>query len=292
MPQHHAAEATRRRAHAALIAAALAGCGVPGSGGLDAPRRAAPASDARATADRPDDDAGRQVHVYYVVPADGVDRQLDLDGTLARTVAAWNGWLAAQSGGPRLRLDTAGGALDITFVRLASTDAAIAGDGVYVRDRLERELRATGVLTAGKLAAVYYDGTSTVACGGGPWPPGLVGQVAALYLRGAPPGAPACDTNRFSPDGVAVGYLELALLHELFHALGAAPACAPHQTRSGHTSDGPTDLMYAGDEPWQPSALDLGRDDYWGHGRADCLDLATSAFVEPTPPAATLPPGW
>jgi len=48
---------------------------------------------------------------------------------------------------------------------------------------------------------------------------------------------------------------------------------------SGHVSDDPTDLKYAGTQPWQPSKLDVGRDDYHGHGKAGCLDLQTSAYL-------------
>ena len=58
-------------------------------------------------------------------------------------------------------------------------------------------------------------------------PPELVGKVAAIYLRGTPPGAPACATNALSADGVAMGYFEYAMIHELFHGLGAVPTCAP-----------------------------------------------------------------
>jgi hypothetical protein len=82
------------------------------------------------------------------------------------------------------------------------------------------------------------------------------------------------------------------MLHELFHALGGAPACAPSQTLSGHVSDSPTDLMYAGPEPWHPAVVDVGHDDYWGHGRSDCLDLSHSALLVPTPRSPVLPAGW
>jgi len=297
---------------AAILAILAAGCGSVRDTALDAPPpvldappdTAPPALDAapatpdaevagRALVDRADDDAGApQVHVLYVIPSDGDDRRLDVDGTLARSVSAWNGWLATRTGGVRLRLDTAGGALDVTFARLPSTAAALAAEGAYIRDRIERELAVAGHIKPDKLAAVYYDGATPYSCGGGPWPPTLIGKVAALYLRGAPAGATPCGDNPISPDGTAAGYLELAMLHEVFHALGGAPACAPSQTLSGHVSDSPTDLMYAGTEPWQPAAVDVGHDDYWGHGRGDCLDLSHSALLVPTPASPVLPAGW
>jgi Ca2+-binding RTX toxin-like protein len=68
------------------------------------------------------------------------------------------------------------------------------------------------------------------------------------------------------------------------HTLGYVPSCAPHHTRAGHTSDRRTDLLYAGDEPWQPSVLDFGLDDYYGTGRIDCLDFARSALLEGNAP--------
>jgi hypothetical protein len=246
----------------------------------------------RATADRPDDEDGLQVHVVYALAADGADRALDTGGTLATSVAVWNGWLAAQTGGPRLRLDTCGGALDVTFFRSRRAEAELAATGVFLRDALEAELLAER--GAGpKLYAVYYDGATPVACGGGAWPPALPGRVAALYLRGTPPGAPPCVENPFAPSRASPpGYLEYSMLHEIFHNLGAVAACAPHHTRAGHTSDDPRDLMYAGDLPWRPELLDVGRDDYHGHARAGCLDLARSAFLTPLPPDAQPPPAW
>src|SRR4030095_11138797 len=37
--------------------------------------------------------------------------------------------------------------------------------------------------------------------------------------------------------------------------------------------------MYAGPLPWQPSLLDVGRDDYFGHSHVGCLNVATSPFL-------------
>jgi hypothetical protein len=116
--------------------------------------------------------------------------------------------------------------------------------------------------------------------------------VATLYLRGEPPGAPPCSSNCFAQSENAPGYLEFAMLHELVHTVGVVPTCAPHHTQSGHVSDDPRDLMYAGPLPWNPSILDIGRDDYYGHGRTSCLDLARSAFLDPSVPGAVPPPGW
>ena len=121
----------------------------------------------RPSADRTDDASGSQIHFVYVLPSDGTDRQLDLNGTLANTVGSWQTWLAGQTGGRRFRLDTFSGALDITFVRLGRSDAVMKSYGAFVRDTIERELTTRGFTVATKLYAVYYDGGSTWACGGG-----------------------------------------------------------------------------------------------------------------------------
>ncbi len=254
------------------------------AGAAPAARQALP----RATSDRPDEARGPQLHVVYAVPSDGTDRALDTSGAIASSVASFQRWLAGETGGASLRQDTFQGELDITFVRLPATDAAIAARGAFVRDELEQLLRSGGHLTANKLYAVYYDGSSTYSCGGGAWPPALPGSVAAMYLHGRPPGAPACDTNALAAPGAPPGYLDYAMLHELLHTLGAVPSCAPHHHLAGHTSDREDDIMWAGTGRWQiPGRLDPGRDDYYGHGRSDCLDLARSPYLTsnaPPPP--------
>jgi hypothetical protein len=242
----------------------------------------------RSAIDRPDDSGTRQqVHVIYALPSNGTDNALDTDGTLAESVGVWQSWLRTQTGGKGLTLDTAGGELDITFARLPSTDAQLASEGLFIRDRIESELAGLGLLAAGKLYAVYYDGSANGACGGAPWPqsagavasPGQ--QVGAFYLQGVPGGgAPNCNTTSFAGAGDPPGYKEFAMLHELIHGLGIVPTCAPNHTLAGHVSDSPTDLMYAGNQPWAPSVLDVGRNDYFNAGVPGCLDLAASKYLE------------
>ena len=252
--------------------------GFPGAASALPPAAAAPITP-RATSDRADDHGGPQVRVLYVLPSDAVDERLDTSGALALSVGAWNTWLAAQTDGRRLRLDTFAGALDVGFHRLGRTDADLRSRGAFVRDEIERELGAAGLLATSKLYAVYYGGGSTWACGGGAWPPTLPGQVAAMYLKGTPPGAAPCASNPLASREDTPGYMEFAMLHELLHTLGAVATCAPNHVLSGHSGDDPRDLMYAGPLAWRPSLLDVGRDDYYGHGRAGCFDLALSSFL-------------
>jgi hypothetical protein len=194
---------------AAIIAFAIAFSLVPLP---DSTARAA----SRVTVDRPDDLSGNQVHVMYVLPSDGSDRNYDTSGALANSVSSFNRWLEGKTGGRGLRLDTFGGALDVTFFRLSRTDSEIAATGAFVRDEIEDEITAAGFAASDKIYAVYYDGTSTVACGGGAYPPTLPGSVAALYLKGAF----SCDAQPFAGPGAAPGYREYSMLHEIVHTTG------------------------------------------------------------------------
>jgi filamentous hemagglutinin family protein len=242
----------------------------------------------RSVSDRPDEVAGPQVHVMYVLPADGADEQLDINGRIGTSVVAFNLWLLDETPGRWLRIDTYNGLPDITFFRLQETDAQMHAQDPNIRDRIEEELRAHNLIDAGKIYAVYYGGSSSFACGGGSWPPALVGSVGAMYLKGAVPGYLPCASSPLGADLENPGYLDISMLHELMHVQGFVPTCASHATLQGHVGDNNNDLMYAGSLPWMlPPKLDIGRDDYYQAGIAGCLDFDRSPFLT-TPGAASL----
>jgi hypothetical protein len=244
---------------------------------------------ARYYADRPDDHAAgtQQVHVLYVLPSNGTDRSYDTNGAIATSVGVATQWMSARTGGKPFRLDTVAGALDITFVRLGSTDAQLASHGFFIRDEIQRLLEQRGFDNGRKYYFVFYDGTANETCGGASWPPQLIGHVVAIYLKGqfANPQIPDCDTNPFAGPAGPAGYREFSFLHEIFHGLGAVPTCAPNHVLSGHTSDTSNDLMYAGSQPWQPTMIDLNNDDYWGHDIDDCPDISNAGYLVGNPPA-------
>ncbi len=188
-----------------------------------------------------------------------------------------------------MRFDTYQGVLDISFLRLARSDALMKSYDPFVRDSIEKDLRSVGFDNPARVYAVYYDGGSNHSCGGGAWPPHVRGLVAALYLRGTPPGSVPCSQAQFaaSPDAPP-GYLEFGMLHEIMHTLGFVDSVAPHQTMSGHVSDSPTDLMYAGYESWSPSTLDFGADDYFAPQLPQpLLNFFLSPLLGPSIGAAT-----
>lgn len=116
---------------------------------------------------------------------------------------------------------------------------------------------------------------------------GITG-VAVVFIEAA---GPACGSTgagtsvmwmsvcNIYPSGNAFPYGGTYLAaHEIAHLLGAVPSCAPNRVDGGHVDDSNRDLLYSGREnrDWDNLVLDVGRDDYFGHGRSDCPDIADS----------------
>ncbi len=254
----------------------------PGGGGPPPP----PPEFARQTTDQPDLFADEyQVHVIYAVPQDGQDNELDMTGEIAGSIAAANEFFLAASGGKIIRFDfTADGDLDVSFLRLPDLDAEYAANGLFAREAIQADVLAAGFTDPRKIYLVYYDGTNDKACGGAP-PLGTGDPVTVLYLQGAVPGFVPCGSNPLAPDIGPAGYWEWSAVHEAVHAFGYVDTCAPNYnaSRPAHVGDDPSDLMYAGSEPWLPTTVDPGQDDYYGANvpAACARNLFFSAFLEP-----------
>jgi len=250
-------------------------------------------AESRATVDRPDDVAGYQVHVMYIVPSDGIDNAYDLDGKIGLSVERWNTWLVQETGGRQIRLDTANGELDVTFVRLDRTHSQMNAYGGGLRKQIEYEIVAKGFDHVEKIYLVYYDGGSleTPACGMGAFPPVLQGTVSAMFLTAWPNGFD-CSSVFFAASIDEPGRKDHIGIHEVLHSLGFVPSCSPNQGNGAHITDDVFDQMYVGFDKSFPPRLDANRDDYFEHSDPTCLDLADSAFLDPLPASADAPPGW
>jgi hypothetical protein len=237
-------------------------------------------------------------HVLYVR---GADSSADVPTALAAIrseVAALDGWFALPAqAGRHLNFDrTAGGDLEIDVVTLPQ----------YTRSQLVNWEQTSGYPVLRQLAEdgwgngqgrrwlVYFDGDREA--GPAPSTCGIAYlQFTTVFMEnrcGAVNGTTTVAAVGGFPGGEA-NAAQVAL-HEMLHGIGAVPSCAPRYTTTGGghvaTKDAMGrdldprldperfDLMYysAGS---QPKFLDIGRDDYFGHGRTDCPDLANSPYL-------------
>ncbi|HET7572731.1 MAG TPA: hypothetical protein VFJ77_08720 [Gaiellaceae bacterium] len=212
-------------------------------------------------ADQPDAVLAVSWHVLYVVPSNGVDRFASYAPHFAGDAAAMSNWWVGQDSTRRPRfdlLDAPGcaseyGRLDISFLRLATPIGALSFDEVT------REVAAAGFDDPDKAYLVYVDDTPHAGdeygiCGeGGTDDTALA--YAVVFLQ-------ACGQS-YSDDR-----RQLVATHEIVHGLGAVLPDAPHSCDDGHVCDAANDLMQAAFDgsAWLGSvALDVGRDDYYGH---------------------------
>ena len=230
----------------------------------------------RSTKDRPDDIGGPQIHFIYAVPSDWEDRNRDRFGEVERSARAIQNWLQEQTG-QRLRLDTYEGRVDVSFLRVSFTHQTGDGFGANLVTHLRRELAPVG-LRGDKMPVFYYEGSSIGVCGSASYERG-----GAVYV------GPGCSDAELGIDEQTASTYEVVMAHELFHVFGAVSSCAPNWIEGAHVDDVENDLMFQGVDR-QPRGgetfIDVGRDDYYGHGRSDCLDVARSRFLEPALGAA------
>jgi hypothetical protein len=234
------------------------------------------------------DVAGAQIHVFYVIPSDGVDRFGTLASPIASDLAAIDSWWRRQDPTRALRFDlyafpgctTELGRLDLTSVRLRRPAAAYdlptidqASDAIYA------DLRASPALPDPhkfKMYLVYYDGPArglTDACAvsfrGGET------TIAFMYLQPPEDGCPPIDPG-------AGAYSAMVVAHELVHNLGAVPRGAPHACpgNEGHICDDEADIIYGTPifKPLDERILDVRHDDYYAHS-GSWFDLQDSMFL-------------
>jgi len=223
--------------------------------------------------------AGPNLQIFYLVPADGPDRRLDLDGTIARSVNAATTWFETESGGLRLRVEAEFGR-QVLFHRSLRSRSGWLSLGKYAAYEIEREFGEVGWDSSKSVLGVYFDGPNGQTCGDSISPDHVnAGRLAILYLSSPWPTDRPCRSVPLAVDGGRPGYWEFLLLHEIVHALGFVPSCARHVAALGHVSDSPADLMYRGPLAWAPEKLDYKRDDYFRHRKAGCPDLADSPFL-------------
>ena len=227
----------------------------------------------RSTTDRPDDVAGPQIHAVYAVASDGEDVNLDRQGRIGWSLRATVDWLTDKLG-RRLRVDTYGGEVDVTFLRLRETEAEMEDRNVRA---LRSAIRGQPWFSREKTYAVYYLGATGNAGGI------RFGEVASVFIDARGLDRPF---YRVATEPGFLGAMENSMAHELFHTMGAADeTCStnPSPDGSSHVDDYDYDLMAVGRRRGRMlSEIDVGRDDYYQHGIPGCPDASDSPlWIDP-----------
>ena len=255
----------------------------------------------RATADRPDDSGLSSLHVIYMVPADGVDEELDLDGTLDAAMASMNAWFLRETPGRQMRLDTFTfgntSALDITFVRGEQTQAEYAAhaDGVFVAITDELEQRGWNDDPGLKRYVVYYGGPaeSMNICGTAYY--NTLGTDYAQWSVVFLDAATGCGAREFGTPETGAGRSEAIAVQEMLHNEALARPQSPHHCWAfqGHLCTAAAGAALGELDPesvdvlfpfvtftLEEKVLDIDSDDYYEHP-APWNDLTDSPFFEP-----------
>jgi hypothetical protein len=207
--------------------------------------------------------------VVYALPSD-VDEDPAIVPGVIHEMDLVAGWFASQTGGHRPRLYAPTGILSVETVHLGVTKDQIEAAGSPL-GFLATTMHSLGYGVSGETIVAYVPTLGeacgiTQALGGAP-------TTVALWM-------PACGTvPSVDTPSWPYGATYLAA-HEMTHAFGAVPACAPHSDGTGHVNDDVRDVLYSGpnDRDWLHLQLDPGHDDYYATGRTDCLDIASSPF--------------
>lgn len=250
----------------------------------------------RSTTDRPDDVVGPQLHMTYVLPADGTDDLLDISGQLDAEVRVAQRWYQEQVG-DCVRFDTFEGSLDVTFARLTRTSEELAAHPDFADKQLSLELEARGLDDPETLYVVYYGGTMDNGGCGGAAAVGGGGPAVQFLVERTAPGQPLTPCPYFDfvsdPEDTLRGHWAGVMNHESIHALGFVPWCAPdHAHRHpGHLRSITSDIMAYDGTGYTVYTLDATRTQYYGHANLGCLDLADSAVWHVVPPNPDPVPG-
>lgn len=270
---------------------------LPAPGGLPAaadvtPLAACPTT-TRSTTDRTDTRTGRLVHVIFMVSSNGVDDNLDKNGTLECSLRAQQEWFQAQTG-LKWRFDTyVSGSqefFDVTFIKSTLPSTALDSAG-----EVRSELTARGFNKANKRYLTYVTSGANGACGDAFYPiaPGN-GAVDGVYAQVYLDSGTDCGARAFGSPG-APSFSEVIPQQEILHNDGLVPIGAPHTCAHspGHTctpglgvfgniDPESADIMfpYVGRTLGQ-KVVDRGHDDYFSHPLPLVRDLRNTYYVEP-----------
>jgi hypothetical protein len=232
--------------------------------------------------------SGAQFQVVYAYPSDGADRLGATADRIVSDLERISAWWRSHDPAREPRFDlfafpgcaSPWGQVDISSVRLARPASAYAAaDATFPLVRTD--LVAAGLADVTKKYLVFYDGPldASNVCGVGSGDPdgGAPSSFAMVWLQATG----LCGSVGNGDYGAFV------TVHELLHALGAVPGPSggsgpPHgcPADDGHVCDAINDVLsprgYA--DTLSDYVLDVGRDDYYGHG-GSWFDVRTSRWL-------------
>ena len=219
--------------------------------------------------DQPDANDDYQFHFIYLIALDGKDTELDISGWLEKRLTTvnnkfekWSKKNKKSNGiGQKFKFDyRKDGKLDITFVRTNISKKKL-GAHDSPNDIIYSYLRAEGFDNPKKVYATFTGfkskrGNSDGGEGGVPY--------MIIYT-------PAVKTY-------GIQDMDIVILHEMFHAQGAAYACGKRTYDGKHVKG--SDVL--GTSKVSSTSIDSNNNTYYKHDIEGCPDLAKSVFVTPT----------
>jgi len=218
--------------------------------------------------DQPDVSDDYQIHFIYLVTLDGKDTELDISGWIEKRIKTVNKKFLKMSAknkksngiGQQFKLDmTKEGKLDVTFVRMNVLKKQLDIPD-YPSKMIYHYLRKKGFDNPKKVYATFtgFKSKHGNSDGGEGFVPMMVIYTPAVKTYGQPD-------------------MDLVILHELFHAQGAAYGCGKRTYKGAHVKG--SDILAV---DTVKSSLDSRNDTYYRHDIEGCPDLAKSVFVTPT----------
>ena len=219
------------------------------------------------------DTGGSRFHVIYALGNDAtadsamvasIRTELDLAGQ----------WFATETGAT-LDIDRTGGQIDVTTWQLVNfTNAQLLQWEAQPNYGPLTQLAEDGFgFPDGGRYLVYIDGTSTNGyCG-------LAYNAYATVYQNGGCGSVLAPVGSAADVGATVNTAQVAL-HEMLHALGVVPTCAPNFDNY-HAKDALHDLMWP--VIGTDKHVDVGHDDYFHHDHAGCVDIEDSPFLSTNP---------
>ena len=218
--------------------------------------------------DQPDVNDDYQIHFIYLVTLDGKDTELDISGWIEKRIKTVNKKFLKMSAknkksngiGQQFKLDmTKEGKLDVTFVRMNISKKQLDIPD-YPNNLIYPYLRKKGFDNPKKVYATFagFKTKHGNSDGGEGFVPMMVIYTPAVKTYGQPD-------------------MDLVILHELFHAQGAAYGCGKRTYKGAHVKG--SDILAV---DTVKSSLDSRNDTYYRHDIEGCPDLAKSVFVTPT----------